>query len=762
MRMAEQATLDESVSAKQRTGQLPDRFDLGVLLVHGIGEQQRGDTLTETADAVVEWLRRRIEERHQGAVTLLDVTLRRPSEDDIAPAHLALHLQVRHRDEGRDPISVRWLIAESWWAEAFRASSFTDVALWGLTVVPWVVSTHVTSLEQRMAIPKRSGKWRQWVLAPVALLVLVLWGLSASVLALATAVLSVGLLLFRLIPLPFVPEITSSVQRTLAGGLGDAFVLVRSPVRFGAMTSSVQEDLRFLTDKCGSVAVIAHSQGTAVAWEAIRTMAYPDPRLPENLGLFVTYGQALRKLAFLRQVGRLSLDGHAVRRLALIGAIIAGALLLLVLLPFAIGPLATWLTDAAAPFPAVAFGIAAVLAATLAGQVLLLLRAKDVDSRVRKILEDEVAAAVTERHAFRWHDLWASADPVPNGPINLTSPAIVSTKLRNTASTVLDHVTYWQNLTEFVPIVAARLKEIGGLGEARAPDPVDAPDLKLAAMRRQARVLLLVAARLSFVFLAIAALIGWWSTLGDIGEALVDWVASLPLLGFIPDDLPAWIDQAVGVGLGVALALLAWQVYLAAWKGAIAADDRAFLGVNGETTAFRDALWTVPWVAMLGGTLLFTALATVVVAMASVGLAVAAWTLVSVAVPLTLTLVGSGGRRLGQADTTEPLTEVLSDRQLARAVVVLAIAVLVLVVATGIGRQWLPLALGIEMWLLAGVLIAEAIRQYRAFTLAFADIQNNPDRYDADVEVIAAAMAAEDKRAEAAELAGASPAGRSD
>ena len=34
------------------------QYRLGLLLVHGMGEQERGDTITQMGDALTEWLRR--------------------------------------------------------------------------------------------------------------------------------------------------------------------------------------------------------------------------------------------------------------------------------------------------------------------------------------------------------------------------------------------------------------------------------------------------------------------------------------------------------------------------------------------------------------------------------------------------------------------------------------------------------------------------------------------------------------------------------
>jgi hypothetical protein len=45
--------------------------------------------------------------------------------------------------DGHEQISAEeWLLAESWWANAFASPSFADVGRWGFGVLPWIMGSH--------------------------------------------------------------------------------------------------------------------------------------------------------------------------------------------------------------------------------------------------------------------------------------------------------------------------------------------------------------------------------------------------------------------------------------------------------------------------------------------------------------------------------------------------------------------------------------------------------------------------------------------
>ena len=108
---------------------------LGVLLVHGIGEQRRGQTLTRWGDALVHWLAgsddvfgsyQRDYRARFSSVTASDAEIA-PDGDSASPAHVELSLETNPglwahdapREGWRDAAELRerWLLAEGFWAD---------------------------------------------------------------------------------------------------------------------------------------------------------------------------------------------------------------------------------------------------------------------------------------------------------------------------------------------------------------------------------------------------------------------------------------------------------------------------------------------------------------------------------------------------------------------------------------------------------------------------------------------------------------------
>jgi hypothetical protein len=87
----------------------------------------------------------------------------------------------------------------------------------------------------------------------------------------------------------------------------------------------------------------------------------------------------------------------------------------------------------------------------------------------------------------RWLDLYASADPVPNGPFLNASGILYSGVVNNRGSILTDHSGYWNNAEEFVGRVAVEVGQISGL-DLKNIAPWDDQRLKRAKKRRAWRV----------------------------------------------------------------------------------------------------------------------------------------------------------------------------------------------------------------------------------------------------------------------------------
>jgi hypothetical protein len=684
-------------------------YDLGVLLVHGVGEQQRGDTLTEAGDLILEWLARRAEATGSHAdveLNLMDVADRQASTDDIAGAHAVI--RVTSPVKRRRP--ANWVVAESFWADVFRPATFTELASWGVFIGPWAFAAQARGIFQRMETAAELPSWLRPALLPIIWAVAGIMFLVGAFVGLAVTMLALALVVLALTTIPFLADFARSTQRTLANGAGDAYVLTRSPIRFGAMASQVRADLEDLSRVSRAVVVIAHSQGTAVAWHAIKHGLTDRPSkrsaMARHLKLFLTYGQAVRKLTFMKLVAEDSQARNGI--LALVGA---GSGLLALIEFLVAGP-----------------GMLILITVTLAliAEAILMMRVMPVWKRSQVKIEGDWDKVHGVAPGLEWLDLWASADPVPGGPLELDRPpAIRSIKIRNLASSILDHVVYWKNGTEFLAVVASRLFQLGG-PRGYTSDLTD-PVLLVSVMRRHARVLLLMVMRLALAGAAVAgALQAWWTPGFSAGVMTFLGDLNLPLVDKFLDTPPDWTRSLAGVIVVLVAAVVAWAPFAAVWSYLTAADlDTYFLAI------MKRPLWDWRWwvfAAAFAATAVAAGLLLVVLGAPTLALAYAVAT--GFVMLLALTVLSSGGRTLVDVEMPEPALAAVQRvtghqrtgiaTTVAAALIILAIPVLVAIERNAA----LGPTLAVEGLVLSAVLLIEGIREYLRFSATFNAINN--------------------------------------
>ena len=730
-------------SSRDRVG--IDSFDLGVLLVHGLGEQQRSDTLTEAGDRIFEWLRQRVETPgpEQGDVDVLDVVARQASGDAIPAAHAVVRITP---PEGMGTVA-HWVVAEAWWADVFRPATYNEMRGWALSVGPWVFATQVAGIRRRLEIGEDVPLWLRLVLIPVTLVVGFAMIVGAAIVGFAITVLAAAIFLFTVINLPFVSDAARHFQRTLANGFGDAYVLTRSPVRFGAMASSVRANIQNLREHCQSVVVIAHSQGTGVAWfallhelldtrpasegPAVNALAFaagaepgsegaeipgtsPGDRARAPIGLFITYGQAVRKLTFALHLAK---GGQTLRQkwLALGSAGFVGlAVLALVVtgeprLPLAIAGLAV---------------VAELMLMRSAGATW--------KSSGEHIQSDWLAVHATQPN-IEWLDLWASADPASVGPLDVVGQRIDSYKIRNLASTLADHTVYWQNTTEFLAIVGAKLFSLGG-PRIYAADLYD-PRIRVAAMRRHARVMALMTMRM-LVFGAILAGIVFALLTPSFGEGLLTFVDGLDLPfvdGFFAKP-PVWAAYVAGVVPILVAGVVVWLAVQGFWNSLTAADDATYFGGG------RRPLWSARWYGLGALVVLVAVVATVLLNLAYGPDLAAAYVIGAIFFALLgLAVLSGGGFTFAGTEESEPTEQALDRLHVPRPlgwtiVGVPAVILIALPLIAGIfvAAQLGAVVLAIEAVALSIVLAIEGFREYGVFRRHFEErskaLAHPPDR----------------------------------
>jgi hypothetical protein len=544
----------------------PKRFEFGVLFVDGIGQQRPGSAVTSLAAALFDWLFRW--NRAQGLSLPRSPVLGTAvlSAGDYGPAHLILETPLFLSSDERQ---ARWLIAESSWADAHAPPRFLDLAQW-----VWKVSTCLLVLQ--FVIPMRRHwrqyqhdaarpvpTWRRLDSAAASLVYLTLMGVAAMCSVLLSVVL-LALAVAAKLPIPRIEAAVQWVVVKLSAVLGDSYLLAHCPVEFAAMRTKVTADLSWLRQQCDVVAVVAHSQGAAIAHQVLR-----DAGSADGVRAFITAGQGISKLHLLQ---RMDWD-PAARRAAWWSRLFVVAGLLLAGLP-ALGVIAGRI---GVPALHVLSTLSFYPLQIAAGFVSIFIGVRHAIHTNSTDIDLNLALPRPASH-LAWTDYYASADPVSNGPLPPAErraredhrdadsernglPALCKV-IYNRGSLLTDHDSYLRNEDQFLPrlvndLVAAAYGPEDGAGPR--PRMVADHDLDLVAHHRRRMIDWLIAAR---AFTAVAGIALWWLT---SGRSLTGPVNRLLHLGDPDANLGDLLARLAAVGIAmiviyVLVGVIPWRV----------------------------------------------------------------------------------------------------------------------------------------------------------------------------------------------------------
>ncbi len=533
-------------------------FELGILFVHGIGEQRPGETLRKHADPLISWVRKLLQQK-----SVQHRNREREEEDHVRvdegsfstdenTVHLDLtvspSLAINGKEGEPDTVSEqRWRLAECCWADCFPEPTAAEVASWTIPVLPAALVAHFA---RPLAASGHERKENQGAWRTIAFL----WHcLSAFLFIVPVAVLLTTamliLLLASIVPLKKLTETVKAFQQKLASVLGDSYAFIQSPSRRGVILDRFRTTLTQLADDCDEVVIVAHSQGAAVSFEGLAPSRQPTP---DELKLLVTYGSGINKLWELRHFQH-SLFLRALRYLML-----GGLVSLLVFLALC--------EDATAIAITVAVHHAILSAAFL---IPVLQWKQRTRPELRKLARQRNATLP------KWYNFYASADPVSRGPLPNEFCKAKSIKVWNRGSVLRDHTSYCENEHEFV---SGLCDVIAGHTGCSMPSTSPLSE-KSEKSRRRPFVRCLQTTRWAIMAMTLLCILRLPEWTEPISETLRTFFEDIPVLNLLTSE-----RILVGVWVGFA-GWIAYLLYIRFWQTLIKADLHACL--RDRTAALR-------------------------------------------------------------------------------------------------------------------------------------------------------------------------------
>jgi hypothetical protein len=400
-------------------------YQRGILFVHGIGNQPEGTTLREFGEPVIawirEWLAQRIGNEHRGEIEVVRAELSPSKRLVDAPAFC--HVRVSFTTDDGRRVAESWLMAESWWGDDVQPPPVGKFAAWLVTIGAWTILAHVTKPRGSMT----ENKVIQGLLDAARVAGGVLAAILFQLLVLVVAVLA-------FLPIPGLRGVLSSFLLKVTGVLGDAYVLIESDMQRAVLIDRARAALRWLAKDCDAVTVVAHSQGAAIAHAALRT------QLPANVDRLLTFGSGIGKL---EELMRTTTGSDRARHVARVIPLVVFVIAMLIRVAF---------FENQSGVTGVSL---VVLGAGLLGALFWL--HSTASTHWERVTQRIGALSLASlRPHLEWIDVFASHDPVSNGPLTPDDSALrnfASQEIVNANSRGMDHMAYWRNQDEFLPLV---------------------------------------------------------------------------------------------------------------------------------------------------------------------------------------------------------------------------------------------------------------------------------------------------------------------
>lgn len=317
-----------SIAGRPEAAQVPaaERFSartVGVIFVHGIGNQPPRETLLKWANPMVEMLSEWRREHDEGAnpdesIGENPVDCASVEYDEGCEERVWVRIGIPRT--GEDHPACTWLLTEAYWAGQIRAPAFGQAMRYLQSHIGAIIrgiasgyGLRETARANRLAaiIDEQPKPWDERVASEIAELrrsdsarwrwidwLDRIWQypLVRSLLsAVATGVSVIALAIYaplRAIPIKAISERAelASLDAQLVSAFGDLPVLLDDPVQAAIVRERLATAIRWTRDRgCDEVVLIAHSGGAIVSYSTLLDKAYRD--LP--VAKLITLGEGL-------------------------------------------------------------------------------------------------------------------------------------------------------------------------------------------------------------------------------------------------------------------------------------------------------------------------------------------------------------------------------------------------------------------------------------------------------------------------------------
>ena len=274
-----------------------DEPRVGIVFVHGIGKQAESDAIREFGGHLLRWLR----EWHEARGQALEVERSVLSYGDRGepPARFSVRIP-----RGEGPAQT-WVLAEAWWAARLRAPSFPRMVGWGWIVVTRVLQRLANSAERNAT--GNTGRPRSVAERAIRLVSALFLFIGYATAMIVSLPLILVLFVLAQLPGPF-ERLVLGVRLFVVEQVGDFYTFLHDDVQALHIRSAVAYAIDYLVTKeeCGRIVVMAHSQGAAVAFDALSSEKIAHIGAVSTL---VTVGGALNNAFLLKSKRSTRLEG---------------------------------------------------------------------------------------------------------------------------------------------------------------------------------------------------------------------------------------------------------------------------------------------------------------------------------------------------------------------------------------------------------------------------------------------------------------------